>query len=312
VTGGAGFIGSHLSDRLLREGAKVRILDNFYTGDIKNLNSIINDVDLIDGDIRDKDIVNKAMIGVDIVFHEAAQINPVKAVEDPMYDFEVNAIGTLNLLFEAHKKNVKKFIMASTNVYGNARVLKMKEDYSTLYKKDSLLSPYAAAKASAEAYLKVANDELKLPTVRLRYTNVFGPRQLSKSESGVIAIFVKAALNEQPLKIFGDGTHSRDFVFISDVIEANILAALKEEANGDVFNVGTGEETLIKELAEMVRTQTGTNVPIKYVESRASDFVRVNADLNHIQKKLGFLPKVKFADGLKIYIEWCKNNLSRL
>jgi len=312
VTGGAGFVGSHLSERLLEEGANVRILDNFYTGDIRNLDNIIGKVELIEGDIRDNDTVNSAMNGIDIVFHEAAQINPAKAVEDPMYDFGINVTGTLNLLFAAHKKKVNKFIMASTNVYGNASVKNMKEEYSTLFEPYSLLSPYAAAKVSAEAYLKVANDEFKLPTVRLRYTNIYGPRQLSKSESGVIAIFVRNALNDQPINIFGDGTHMRDFIFISDVIEANILAAQREEANGAVFNVGTGVETSIKELAEMVQIQTGTNVPIKYVEKRAADFKRVKADLNHIQKELGFYPKIKFSDGLKIYIDWCKINFSRL
>jgi UDP-glucose 4-epimerase len=312
VTGGAGFVGSHLVERLLQEGAFVRVLDNFSTGDIRNIEPFLDRIELIEGDIRDKDIVRKAIESVDIVYHQAAQINPAKAVEDPIFDFDVNVTGTLNLVFEAHRQKVKKFIMASTNVYGNAQCELMREDLSTLALKDTLLSPYAAAKVSAEAYLKVLNDEFGLPTVRLRYTNVFGPRQLSKSESGVIAIFVKAALHKRPMTIFGDGTHSRDFVYISDVVNANILAALYDEASGDVFNVGTGVEVSVKELALMINQITGAEVPILFTQDRAADFVRVKADLGHINAVLGYEAKVNFEEGLREYIRWCQANLDRL
>ena len=302
VTGGAGFVGSHLCERLIKEGAGVRILDNLSTGDIRNIESFKENVEFIKGDIRDKFTVQKVVKGIDIIFHEAAQINPAKAVEEPLFDFEVNVSGTLNLLFEALKQNVKKFIMASTNVYGNANVELMKEDFPTLSVKNTLLSPYAAAKVSAESYLKVANDELGLPTVRLRYTNVFGPRQLSKSESGVIAIFVKKALQGKSMMIYGDGTHSRDFVYIDDVVEANILAAKTDSANGDVFNVGTSVETSVTELAQLISKLTSANVSIKYAEDRAADFVRIKADLNHINHVLGFKPIFTFEQGLKKYI----------
>jgi len=256
--------------------------------------------------------VRKAIDGVDIVYHQAAQINPAKAVSDPFFDFEVNAMGTLNLLLEANRQKVKKLIFASTNVYGNAGSETMKEDMPTLAIKDTLLSPYAAAKVSAEAYLKVANDELGLPTVRLRYTNVFGPRQLSKSESGVIAIFVKSALLGKPMVIFGDGTHSRDFVYIDDVVDANILAALNDKINGDVFNVGTGVETSIRGLAVLINKIAKTDVSIQFSQERVADFIRVKADLTHIRETLGFTPKVNIEKGLEKYIEWCRNNLDRL
>ena len=252
------------------------------------------------------------MEGIELIFHEAAQINPAKAVQDPMFDFEVNVRGTLNLLMEAHKQGVEKFVMASTNVYGNANVSEMSECFSTLFESNSLLSPYAAAKVSAEAYLKVANDELKLPTVRLRYTNVFGPRQLSKSESGVIAIFMKAALKGKAMQVFGDGTHSRDFVFVSDVVEANILSALHDDANGGVFNVGTGIETSINELAELINEMTGAKVPVIHVEDRAADFGRVKADLTLARKTLEYTPRVRFREGMQRYMEWCQNNIARL
>lgn len=312
VTGGAGFVGSHLVERLIQEGAFVRILDNFSTGDIRNIEPFLQRIELIEGDIRDKEVVRKALDSIDIVYHEAAQINPAKAVEDPIFDFDVNVTGTINLLFEAHRQKTKKFIMASTNVYGNADCELMSESLSTLALKDTLLSPYAAAKVSAEAYLKVVNDEFGLPTVRLRYTNVYGPRQLSKSESGVIAIFVKAALLGNPMIIFGDGTHSRDFVYIADVVDANILAAQHAEANGDVFNVGTGVEISVKDLAIMVNQITGANVPINFAHGRAADFVRVKADLSHINGILGFESNVNFEKGLEEYISWCRDNLDRL
>jgi len=312
VTGGAGFIGSHLSERLLKEGASVRILDNFSTGDKRNLNNVFHDIEIIEGDIRNRDIVKKSLKNVDIVFHEAAQINPAKAVKDPLFDFEVNVVGTINLLFEALNQNVQKFIMASTNVYGNAEEERMHESFSTLFKKNSLLSPYAAAKVSAEAYLKVANDELGLPTVRLRYTNVYGPRQLAKSESGVVAIFVKNAMRKKPITIFGDGSRKRDFVYIDDVVEANILASECEKANGDVFNVGTGIETSVKELATLIIDITGENIPIIYGPERAADFLRVKADLTHINSILGYTPKVFLKEGLIKYIDWCTKNQDRL
>jgi UDP-glucose 4-epimerase len=306
VTGGAGFIGSHLADRLVTEGCRVRVLDNLSTGRRENINPDL--VTFWEGDVRNEKDVEKALEGIEIVFHQAAQINPAKAVDDPMFDFEVNARGTLNLLAYSIKAGVKKFIMASTNVYGNAPLGVMPEELPTLFTTNSLLSPYAASKVCAEAYLKVANDELGLPTVRLRYFNVYGPRQLTKSESGVVAIFTLRALSGQPLRIFGDGTHTRDFVYVSDVVEANVLAARREEVDGGVFNIGTGIETSVRELAEMIREITGSRVPIEYGPPRAADFRRARADSRLAREKLGFKAKVKLAEGLKRYVNWCRGD----
>ena len=306
VTGGAGFIGSHIADRLTKEGAKVRILDNLSTGTISNVNSDL--VEFIRGDITDDEVVAKSLDGVDIVFHEAAQINPAKAVEEPLFDFKINAEGTLKLILHSLEVNVKQFIMACTNVYGDAEVDEMSEDLSTLTVKRSLLSPYAASKVCAEAYLKVANDELGLPTVRLRYFNVFGPRQITKSESGVIAIFAQNALAGKPLCIFGDGTHTRDFVYIDDVVGANLLAVGNENANGGVFNVGTGIETSVNELAEKIKQIANPDVPIIHTESRAADFKRAKADLTMSRDILGFEPKVGLEEGLERYIQWCRSS----
>jgi len=305
VTGGAGFIGSHIVDRLILEGARVRIIDNLSTGNIANVPRSDN-VEFQDGDIRNRHHVKAALEDIDIVFHEAAQINPAQAVEDPLFDFKVNAMGTLNLILESINSGVRKFIMASTNTYGDTNSEVMSEDFSTLFEKRSLLSPYAAAKVCAEAYLKTANDELGLSTVRLRYFNVYGPRQITKSESGVIAIFTKQALLGRPITIFGDGTQTRDFVYVNDVVEANMLAAKNEQANGEVFNVGSGEETSIMELAKLITKITGKNIPIIHGTDRVADFKRAKADLRRAEQVLGFHPKTGLRNGLKIYIEWLR------
>ncbi|HDL64456.1 MAG TPA: NAD-dependent epimerase/dehydratase family protein [Proteobacteria bacterium] len=306
VTGGAGFIGSHITDRLLREGARVRVLDNLSSGNPDNLN--LAEIDLHQGDVRDDGDVRKAVEGVDIVFHHAAQINPARAVENPLEDFEINARGTVNLLWASFQVGVKKFLMASTNVYGNADMEVIPEHYPTLSTRESLLSPYAASKVCGEAYLKVFNDELGLDTVRLRYFNVYGPRQTIKSESGAVAIFTLRALAEKPIIIFGAGTRTRDFVYVGDVVEANIRAAREDAAAGGVFNVGTGIETSINQLAEQVIEAVGARVPVEHRGERSADFMSARADLALSKKVLGFEPKVQLAEGLRAYVEWCRQS----
>lgn len=305
VTGGAGFIGSHLVDKLIERCGRIKVLDNLSTGDISNLN--MKEIEFIKGDVTAEDDVRKAVQGIDIVFHLAAQINPARAVIDPLGDFEVNARGTLNLLVNCKNMGVEKFILSSTNVYGNAYTQTMTESFSTLYRRNSILSPYAASKICAEAYCKVFNDELGLSTVRLRYFNVYGPRQTTKAESGVVAIFAESALSGRPLHIFGDGTKTRDFIYVSDVVQANILAAEKKEANGEAFNVGTGVETSVLDLAKMILEITGANLPVLHTTPRAADFRRAKANLTRAKQILGFEPKVRLHNGLAKYIEWCRN-----
>ena len=300
VTGGAGFVGSHLVKALLKLQCKVRILDNLSTGFEENLPPN-ESIEFVRGDVRDAKTCLDAVKGVDLVFHEAAQINPALAVEKPLYDFEVNARGTLNMLEAARLCDIKKFIFASTNLYGNPRYLPIDEDHPF-----DLLSPYAAAKLCGEGYCIVYHRTHGIDTVRLRYSNVYGPGQRSeKSESGVVAIFLKRALNNQPLIIFGKGDKTRDFIYISDVVTANILAAQSEKSVGDVFNIGSGIETSIRQLAEIVRKVTNRqNLEILYTSERLADFSRCRIEFSKAKRILGFTPKVHLEEGLRKTAEW--------
>lgn len=306
VTGGAGFVGSHLAEALLKKRCEVIILDNLSTGFMENISHLLdcgNKVHFIQGDIRDPEVCLKAAEGVDIIFHEAAQINPVLAVEDPFFDFEVNASGTLNLLDAARKRDVKKFIFAATNVYGDPKYLPIDENHPL-----DLLSPYAASKLSGEAYCMVYNRTYGIETVRLRYTNIYGPRQRStKSESGVIAIFIERVINGKPPVIFGDGEKTRDFVYVSDVVKANILAAESERCAGEVFNIGSGKETSINALAELVLKVCGNKdlSPI-HEPPRKADFQRCKVDTTKARNLLGFRLEIQLEEGLEKTINWAR------
>lgn len=304
ITGGAGFIGSNLADRCLAEGAHVRILDNFITGDRSNIST--SDIEIIEGDVRDMNAVEKAMKGIDIVFHQAAQLNPAKAVRDPFYDFDVNVRGGINVMFSGVKHGVRKIILASTNVYARGQMENMKENVPSLFLKETLLSPYAAAKVSAEAYAKVVNDEFKVPTVRLRYSNVIGPRQRTKTESGVVALFVQWAFEGKPFTIYGNGEQKRDFVYVDDVVNANMLAASNERSNGDVFNIGVGQETSLNELAKKIMQLTGRHVEIHYLPERAADYPSARIDLTHSCEVLGYMPQTDVDEGLRRFVNWYK------
>ena len=307
VTGGAGFIGSTLCRRLVALGARsVRIVDNFSTGTRDNISGLA--IEVIEGDIRDIATVERAVDGVEVVFHEAAQINPAKAVEEPLFDFAVNVTGTVNLLFAAIRSGtVRRFLMASTNLYASADIAVAVETVPVLALRKTLLSPYAAAKASAECYLKVAADEYGLETVRLRYSNVIGPGQLTKSESGVVALFTEWAFAGEPLKVFGAGAQRRDFVHVDDVVTANLLGAVVSEATGEVFNVGVGIETSILELAEWIRADSGCDTKIVHLPERRADFLRANIDLAKSAAVLGYKPTISPREGVRQYVDWYRN-----
>jgi nucleoside-diphosphate-sugar epimerase len=305
VTGGAGFVGSHLAEYLHEKGCNLTILDNLSDGFMENISGLLKagKVTFIKEDVRDPNVCIAACKGKDVVFHEAAQINPVLAVEKPFLDFEINAMGTLNMLEAARKNDVGKFVFASTNVYADPKYLPIDEEHPI-----NLLSPYAASKLSGEAYCMVYNNTYGLKTVRLRYTNIYGPRQrTTKNESGVITIFIQKILRNEVPTIFGDGNQTRDFIYVSDIVRANILGAESDNSAGEVFNIGYGQETSVNALAKSILKIIGnTSMKIKYAPQRAADFRRCVADISKAKRILGFSPKVELEDGLSQTIRWWK------
>jgi UDP-glucose 4-epimerase len=307
VTGGAGFIGSHLAEALQRSGARVRVLDDLSNGSRDNLPP---GVEFIQADLADETALAGALAGVDFVFHHAGLVNPVAAVEDPVRDFDTNARGTVLLLRQAIRAGVKRLLLASTNLYGDAPAReRCREDHPVLDAAGSLLSPYAAGKVAAEAYCQQFNDAGCLSTVRLRYSNVYGPRQTDRQGSGVIAIFTRAALEGSPLPIYGDGTQTRDFVHVNDVVRANLLAVTSPTAGGRVFNVAAGVETTIGDLAQLVISLAGGG-RVRLGPVRVADFRRGYIDIARISAQLGWRPLVGLSDGLRDYLAWLRGHLA--
>jgi UDP-glucose 4-epimerase len=309
VTGGAGFIGSNLADAIVDHVRHVTILDNMSNGSLGNLELLLRQsrdkVDLVEGDVRNQDDCLKAIRDKDIVFHLAAQISPVRAVEDPEYDFEVNARGTLNVLEAARKARVRRVVYASTNIYGNPKYLPIDENHPI-----DLLSPYAAAKLAGEAYLIVYHNTHGIETVRLRFCNVYGPRQTTKSESGAIMLFAERLLDGKAPTIFGDGNQTRDFVYVSDVVDALIRSSVVPEAVGEAFNIGSGVETTINDLAKTIMdimtelTAKDFHVKPTYGTSRSADFRRARMDISKARKLLGHAPAIMLEEGLRKTLGW--------
>jgi nucleoside-diphosphate-sugar epimerase len=303
VTGGAGFIGSHIVDRLLQEGLVVRVLDNMSTGEKKNLAQHQNKKSfrLIEGDVRNFDWVKKAVEGVDAVVHEAALVSVTRSVEDPLLSNEINVKGTVNLLKACVDAHVKRFVLASScAVYGDTESLPNHENLAP-----KPLSPYAADKLAAETYAKVFHDVYGIETVSLRYFNVYGPRQKYGPYSGVISIYINLLQENEPLLIIGDGNQTRDFVNVKDVVEANIKALTKPKAAGEVFNISTGEATTIIKLSETIQQIMGkTDLKPVYVEPRPGDIMHSYGDISKAQRKLGYKPRVQLEKGLNELIKW--------
>ncbi len=305
ITGGAGFVGSHLAEALV-ENNEIILLDNFLSGFKENIANLLKNknVALIEGDIRDKETVKKAVAGADIVFHEAAQINPAKAVSDPYFDFNINVDGGFNVLDAARQAGVKKLLFASTNVYFNPKYVPIDEKHPL-----QLVSPYAAAKMAVEAYCMCFFEAYGLDTVRLRYTNIYGEGQRSeKSESGVIPIFIKNILDNKNPIIFGDGKQTRDFVHVSDIVNANLLAAESKKTGGEVYNIGYGKEISVLDLAKLLIKLSGKNLEPVFGPIRAADFKRCVPDTSKAYRDFGYKPKVELEDGLKKTFEWWVKN----
>ena len=305
ITGGAGFVGSHIAEQLV-ENNDIILLDNFLSGFKENINGLLKhkNVSLIEGDIRDKQIGKRLDKGIDIVFHEAAQINPARAVNEPDFDFDINVNGGFNILNWARQADVKKFLFASTNVYFNPKYVPIDEKHPI-----QLVSPYAAAKFAMEAYCMCFFEAYGMDTVRLRYTNIYGEGQRSeKSESGVIPIFIKKILANQNPIIFGDGKQTRDFVHVSDVVNANLLAAESKNTAGEVYNIGYGKEISVVDLARLLIKLSGKAVEPVFGPVRAADFKSCIPDTSKAYKAFGYKPKVELEDGLKKTVDWWKAN----
>jgi UDP-N-acetylglucosamine 4-epimerase len=297
VTGGAGFIGSHIVDRLLEEGFKVRVLDNLSTGEKKNLAQHQNKkaFQFTEGDIRNFELVKKAVRGVDAVIHEAALVSVTHSVENPLLSNEINVTGTLNLLKACVDAHIKRFVYASScAVYGDTETLPNHEKLAP-----KPLSPYAVDKLAAENYAKVFYNVHGLETVSLRYFNVYGPRQKYGPYSGVISTFINYLLENKPPTIYGDGEQTRDFVNVKDVVEANMLALSKREAVGEVFNISTGEPITINKLTETLQKIMGKSFlkPV-HTEPRPGDIRHSYGDITKARRNLGYEPKVQLEKGL--------------
>jgi len=296
VTGGAGFIGSHIAEELSKDN-DVIVIDNLYSGKVEN---VPENVKFIQADIRDYESIAEIISQADYVFHEAALVNVVESVEKPVLTEEINVLGTLNVL-RALSEGHGKFIFASSAaVYGDNQNLPLREE-----EKPMPLSPYGVTKVSGEYYCKIFYELYGVPAVALRYFNVFGERQGYNQYAGVISIFINRALKNEPLIIFGDGKQTRDFIYVKDVVKANVLVAEKERANGEVFNVARGERTTILELAMKIIDATNSSSPIIFDRPRPGDIKHSQADISKI-KKLGFKPEYSLEEGLLRTIEWYK------
>lgn len=301
ITGGAGFIGSHLADKLIEKGHEVVVVDNLSTGSKQNLNKLAK---FYKADIRDKKIENIFQKEKpDVVFHFAAQINVRESVEDPKGDADVNIIGGLNILENCKKYGIKKIIFSSTGgaIYGDANVLPTPENYV-----EYPMSPYGIAKLATEKYLNYYNRVFGIPFIALRFANVYGPRQNSKGEAGVISIFCSKLFSGQQPIINGNGMQTRDFVYVLDVANAAILA-LRTEKIG-VFNIGTRIETNINDVFALIKSESRVNCNVAYGPASKGEQQRSCLDYSKVKNELGWEPKYDLKNGIKETVEWFKKN----
>ncbi len=306
VTGVAGFIGSSLARELLAQGEKVRGLDNFSTGKRENVAPIRDQIELHEADLLDLDALHLACRGVDYVLHQAAIPSVPRSVKDPLGNNRANVDGTLNLLVACRDAKVKRVVYAaSSSAYGDTPTLPKREDMPP-----NPISPYATAKLASEYYMTSFYRCYGLETVCLRYFNVFGPRQDPTSQySGVLAKFITQMLKGEQPTIFGDGKQSRDFTYVDNVVEANLLACKAEgrEVAGKVFNVATGRRTDLNQTCEILKKLIGYSGEVKYGPERAGDVKHSLADISRAQQHLGYQPRGNFEEGLIRTIEWYRH-----
>ena len=300
VTGGAGFIGSHLTTRLIEDGHDVRVLDNLCTGSLENLAHVKGRFEFIEGDLIDRPAVERAVDGVEVIFHQAALASVPLSIERPLATHAACVTGTVNLLDAARQAGVRRLVYAgSSSMYGNQPDMPKRESHGS-----QVLSPYAAAKLAGELYCEAFASSYDLETVRLRYFNVFGPRQDPDSPySAVIPLFAAALLAGKQPVIFGDGLQSRDFTFVENVIEANVCAATAEGVSGNVYNIACGESLSVLDLLKAICQQLDKPFDPRFEPPRAGDVKHSWADISAAQRDLGYQPKVDFNVGLQKTIE---------
>ena len=306
ITGGAGFIGSHIAEELVHRGVQVTVLDNLSSGHPENLAELKNNLTFVQGDIQDEKALAHVTKGIDVVFHQAAVVSVTRTVAEPVSSSAINDLGTLKVLEAARGNGVRRVVLASSSaVYG---------DDPQLPKIESMvphpLSPYAVQKLTNEHYAFLYYRLYGLETVCLRYFNVYGPRQDPSSPySGVISIFMTRATANAAPTIYGDGHQTRDFVFVKDVVQANLLAAIRPEAAGQVFNVGTSDSIEINRLWENIAWLSSSRVKPQYTEARAGDIIHSLAGIQKIKDRLGFQPSISFDEGLSQTFAWYKLNI---
>jgi UDP-glucose 4-epimerase len=295
VTGGAGFIGSHIVRKLVAMGEPVRVLDNFSAGKMENLQEVEDKIELIRGDLLDEAAVEKAMRGVQVVLHQGALRSVPFSVENPALVNRVNVEGTINILLAAKKAKVRRVVSASSSsVYGNTKIFPNSEQLTP-----SPISPYAVSKLAGEHYCRVFTELYGLETISLRYFNVFGPRQDPNSQyAAVIPRFIRAALEDRPLEVHGDGLQSRDFTYIDNVVDANLLAARSENGAGEAFNVAQGKCFSILDLVDLLEKIFERKLVRLHTDARAGDVRQTLADISRVESTLGYRPLVNFEEGI--------------
>lgn len=308
VTGGTGFIGSHLVEELVKQGQRVRVIDNLSTGKKENIKPFLEEIEFIEGDIRDLELVREVMDGIDYVLHQAAVPSVPRSVKDPLTTNSVNVGGTLNVLIAARDARVKRVVYASSSsVYGDTPVLPKQEEM-----KPEPRSPYAVSKLAGELYCQVSHQVYGLETIALRYFNVFGPRQDPESQyAAVVPKFITALLHGEPPTIFGDGEQLRDFTYVENVVEANLLAAKAPNVAGEIFNIACGERITVNELARLLGEIVGVNPKLKprYTPPRPGDVRHSLADISKAWELLAYEVKVSTREGLEQTVEWYKSHL---
>jgi len=306
VTGGAGFIGSNICKELITQGCFVRVVDNLLTGKKSNLASIIDKVDFIQADMGDAEVAQSAMKDIDVVLHQGALPSVPRSVDEPAATHRHCVDATFTLLLAARDAGVKRFVYAaSSSAYGDTPTLPKVETMTPMP-----LSPYAAAKLVGEYYCSVFYKVFGLETISLRYFNVFGPQQDPASQyAAAIPAFVTAILKDKPPTIYGDGEQSRDFTYVDNVIEANLLAARAKQTKGEVINVACGEAVTVNAIIDIINELLGKNIKPIYTVPRPGDVKHSLADITLSNKLIGYKTKVPFKQGLQLAIDWYRENL---